>query len=230
MIEALTGLSSKATQHLLADLSARFEERHGVPIQIESAGGVDVARRVRDGEHADLLVLADDAMSALGDDGFLVPGTLRRLFDSEVVLAVPSAAPDPEIDTEDDLLTTLRALGRLAYSTGPSGTALLRWLERMGVAAELDSRLVQAPPGTPVATLLADRRADLGIQQRSELSGVPGVRVVGPLPGAAAITSTFSGAVLATSRNRWAGAALAFFGSVEVSERVEHHGMQRADG
>ena len=39
-----------------------------------------------------------------------------------------------------------------------------------------------APPGVPVAALVAKGEADLGFQQLSELIGQPGIEVVGPLP------------------------------------------------
>jgi molybdate transport system substrate-binding protein len=225
----LRGLSSKATQHLLVDLAAELERGGGAVVRFESAGGVDVARRVRDGEAADVLVLAEDAMAALADDGLLVAGTLRPLFVSDVVLAVPSHAPVPGLSTEDELADTLRAARRIAYSTGPSGTALLGRLDELGLTDELGDRLVQAPAGTPVGSLLADGKADVGVQQRSELSDLPGVRVVGPLPGRTAVTSTFSGAVPAASAQPDAAVrALAFLASDEARDLVERHGMQAA--
>jgi molybdate transport system substrate-binding protein len=61
------------------------------------------------------------------------------------------------------------------------------------------------------------------------LSQVAGIRVLGPLPGAAAIRSTFSGAVLARSaHSRSAGDVLRFFGSKHVEEHVRAAGMMLA--
>lgn len=225
----LTGLSSRATRHLLADLADVLRERHDVTVHFSSSGGVAVAREVRQGQRADLLVLAEEAMTGLDDEGLLVRGSLRPLFVSQVVLAVPSSAPVPVVDTVEDLIDTLRGARGIAYSTGPSGAALLRHLEDWGLTDELAGRLVQAPPGTPVGSLLAEGRADVGVQQRSELTGIPGVRVVGPLPGAAAATSTFSGAVLASSEHQErADRALSLLGSAEVAPLVEAHGMRPA--
>ncbi len=232
MSDPLRGLSSKATAGLLADLAglaAHADPGPGVSIRFESAGGVEVARRVRAGEHADVLVLDDDVMRALDDEGLLVPGSRRELFVSDVVLAVPQGSHVPALRTVDDLVAVLRGAGSVGYSTGPSGRALVAWLERAGIGEEVGPRLVQARPGVPVARLVAEGRCPVGIQQRSEMDGTTGVVVVGPLPGDAAITSTFTGAVLATSdRPDEASRAVGFLGSADVGAAVEAAGMHPA--
>jgi molybdate transport system substrate-binding protein len=197
--DGVTGLSSMATRLLLADLAADVERRHGIAVSFTSAAGVEAAQQVRDGAAVDLVILAAVAMDALESDGLLAPKTLRPLFVSQVVAAVPAGRTAPALATEDDVRAAVANARRVGYSTGPSGTALLALLERWGLRDELQDRLVQAPPGLPVGSLLGSGDADLGFQQLSELLDAPGVRVLGPLPGSAAISSTFSGGVLATS-------------------------------
>ena len=69
----------------------------------------------------------------------------------------------------------------LSYSTGPSGVAP-RLFERWGIAQRNCARIVQAPPGVPVGTLVARGEVELGFQQLSELLHVPGITLAGPLP------------------------------------------------
>ncbi|MGE0803111.1 MAG: substrate-binding domain-containing protein, partial [Lautropia sp.] len=114
---------------------------------------------------------------------------------SPAALAIRSGAPRPVIARDVDLYAALRQAGRIGYSTGPSGTALLARLDRAGLLAELKPRLVLAPVGVPVATLLREGAADVAIQQLSELADRDGVEVVGPLPPGVAIDTTFSAAV-----------------------------------
>lgn len=229
MTAALRGLSSMATGALLAVLATRAGSRTGLGCAFVSAGGVDVARRVREHEHADLLVLDHSVMATLGDEGLLVPGTLRPLFASDAVLAVPSAeaaASVPAPGSTAALVALLRGADRIAYSTGPSGTGLLRRLVELGLREELASRLVQAPPGVGVGTLLAEGRASLGLQQRSELTGTAGVQVLGPLPGDLALRTVFGGAVLRTSvRPEDAATVLRTFVDDEASALVEEHAL-----
>ena len=49
----ITGISSMATQALLADLAAAFQAETGIAVLMESVGGVDATRRVAAGESFD---------------------------------------------------------------------------------------------------------------------------------------------------------------------------------
>ncbi|MEV0533777.1 substrate-binding domain-containing protein [Kitasatospora sp. NPDC050463] len=223
----ISGLSSMATRPVLADLSEHLRHTCGVLVRFESAGGVEVARRVREGVGADLLVLAAGALAELEQGGHLLRGTARPLWVSQVVAAVPDGAPVPALDSESDLRAALLAATRVAYSTGPSGTALIELITRLGLTGTLSERLVQAPAGVPAGSLLSSGRADLAFQQRSELTDLPGVVVVGPLPGDTAITSVFSGGVLASSvRPGRAREVLDLLGSDAASGIARARGMR----
>ncbi|MER5736675.1 substrate-binding domain-containing protein [Streptomyces sp. NPDC002262] len=227
MHRELVGLSSMATRPVLADLCEHLRLAHGTAVRFESAGGVEVARRVREGAGADLLVLAAGAIAALEREGHLLPGTVRPLWISQVVAAVPDGAPAPALGTVDDLRAALGSAARIAYSTGPSGTALVELLHRLGLADALADRLVQAPPGVPAGSLLSSGRADLAFQQHSELRDLPGVTVLGPLPGDTALTSLFSAAVPATAQDPdRARAALGLLATEEASRLAAARGME----
>lgn len=219
-----------ATRPVLAELSAHIRIAHGLPVRFDSAGGVEIARRVREGAEADLLVLADGALAALEKEGHLLAGTVRPLWISQVVAAVPEGTPVPPLDTPAGLRAALTSATGIAYSTGPSGTALLDLIAQLGLAETLRERLVQAPPGVPAGGLLASGRADLAFQQHSELMDLPGVVVVGPLPGDTAISSTFGGAVLAAStRPGPAREVLDLLGSETASRTARARGMRTPD-
>lgn len=229
MSDVITGLSSMATRLLVADLAEEIGRRHHLAVAFTSEGGVDVARRVREGAVADLLVLGSEAMRALEEESLLVPGTRRPLFVSQMVAAVPAAVSSPSLSSEADLRELLIGADRIAYSTGPSGIALLDLVDRWGLTETLRGRLVQAPPGTPVGSMLADGEADLGFQQYSELMGVDGIRLLGPLPGETARSTVFAGAVLASSsRPDLAGRVLALFGDAAMDAVVQSRGMTPA--
>jgi molybdate transport system substrate-binding protein len=221
MTYGLQGISSMATRRLLAALCADYRERSGVAVAFEAAGGVEVPRRLREGESFDLVVLAARALQGLADEGLVVPASLVPFAVSPAALAVRAGSSKPGIGSDEALLQALRAAACIGYSTGPSGDALLQWLERAGVLAELRARLLRAPPGVPVASLLAEGKAEIGLQQLSELAGVDGVEVVGPLPAAMQLETVFSGAVCARSRQpEQARAFLAFIGSAAADAAI----------
>ncbi|MEV7524213.1 substrate-binding domain-containing protein [Streptomyces sp. NPDC091371] len=230
MDREINGLSSMATRTVLAELTEHIRLVHGLPVRFDSAGGVEIARRVRDGAESDVLVLAEGALAGLAEEGYVLGDTVRPLWVSQVVAAVPEGTPVPALRSESDLRSALLSAKRIAYSTGPSGTALIDLITRMELADALQGRLVQASPGVPAGTLLSSGLADLAFQQHSELMDLPGVVIVGPLPDGSAISSAFSGGVLAvSSQPRRALEVLDLLGSDTASKTARTKGM-RAPG
>lgn len=229
MTSSIKGISSMATRQVLRELSAVYQRRAGCIVKIEAAGGVDAARRVQAGETFDVVFLASDALDKLIASGRVSAGSKVDLFNSDVAVAVRAGATRPDMGSEDALRQTVLAARTIGYSTGPSGVALIRLFERWGIAADIKDRIVQAPPGVPVGTLLARGEVELAFQQLSELLHVEGIEVIGPLPGAIQITTTFSGGVCAGSRQ--AGTVrslLEFMASPEAAEAKRRHGMEPA--
>jgi len=229
MDTSLTGISSMATRGLLADVVEAWQRRGGAKLRFESVGGVDAAKRVSDGERFDVVVLAADAIGRLAAEGRVVPGSERALARSGVAVAVRRGARVPAIQTEAALREAVLAARTLGYSTGPSGAALLKLFARWGIDDVLRPRLVQAPAGIAVATLLARGDAELGFQQLSELIHADGIAVIGPMPPGLEIDTVFSGAVCATSAQPDAAAALLdFIGSPAADEARRRHGLRAA--
>lgn len=229
MAAPLRGISSMATRQLLAELALACARNTALALEIEAVGGVDAARRVHAGEAFDLVFLAADAIDKLIAAGAVTAGSRVDLVRSPVAVAVRTGSPRPDLASEASLRHALSAGGRIGYSTGPSGNHLLKLFERWGVAAELAGRLVQAPPGVPVGTMLARGDVEIAFQQLSELMNLPGVEVVGPMPPGAQFITTFSGAVCAAStRAEEARSALTFLAAPATADAKRRHGMEPA--
>lgn len=229
MASRITGISSMATRALLAELARAYEARSGWAVAIESVGGVDAAKRVQDGEAFDVVVLASDALAKLVDAGRVMAGSVVDLVHSGVAVAVKAGAARPDLSTEDSVKAAVLAALSIGYSTGPSGTALLKLFERWGLLPQLEGRLVQARAGVPVGSLVANGEVALGFQQRSELIHLQGIDLVGDLPAAIAIDTVFSAAVCTVSAQPEAARALlAFFASAETAEAKRRQGMEPA--
>ncbi len=188
-----------ATRALLAELATAYAAQHGVQLLITSVGGVDAAKRIQAGEAFDVVVLASDAVDRLINSGQVVAGSRVDLVHSGVAVAVPAGAALPDISSEDAVRNAVLSARKIGYSTGPSGVQLAKLFDRWGITAAVQSRTVQAPPGVPVAALVARGEVDLGFQQLSELLHVPGIAIVGPLPPAIQINTTFSAGLCVAS-------------------------------
>jgi molybdate transport system substrate-binding protein len=220
-------ISSMATRRLLADLAARFESAAGQRVSLESVGGVDAARRVAAGEPFDAVVLASEPIDALIRSGHVVAGSRVDLVQSPIAVAVRRGAPRPDIGSADAVRRAVLAANTVGASTGPSGDYLARLFHRWGIADEVKDRIVQAPAGIPVATLVARGDVELGFQQLSEMMNAAGIDVLGPLPTDIQFLTIFSGGVAtASAQPAAARALLSFMASSEVALLKREHGME----
>ena len=199
MSARLTGLSSMATRRILADLAQAYESQTGARVEIRSMGGVEAAKLVRAGEATDIVVLASKIMSALEAEGHLAKGDTRDFARSEIGIAVRTGSAPPSVADEQAVKQAMLGARKICYSTGPSGDHLKALCEKWGVPL---ARALVAPPGMPVATLVANGEADLGFQQLSELIDQPGIEIAGPLPPEIQAVTVFSAGISINSQNR----------------------------
>lgn len=211
---------------MLAELASAYELRSGNPVALQAMGGVEVARRIREGEPFDAVVLASETIDELLKGcRTLLAGSKVDLVRSAVAMAVRAGAPRPDIDNEDALRRCVSAARSIGCSTGPSGVRLTALFQGWGLAEALRERIVVAPPGVPVGNLVANGDVEIGFQQLSELIHIDGIDVVGPLPAPVQITTTFSAALGSLSQAA-AQALLAFMASPDATEAKRRQGMQ----
>jgi len=213
-----------APRQVLAALAGRWRARGGAALVLDSIGGVEAVRRVTAAvEPFDLVFVAEDAIMQLHADGRIVPGSAVALMRSQAVLAIPAGAPRPDIGSEQALREALSAASAIGVSSGPSGRALRALLARWKIAPQV----LEAPPGVPVATLLAEGNVALGVQQESELINVPGIEIVAALPAPVAIATIFSGAIVAGSQHAEpARQLLHWLASPDTDADKRRYGMQ----
>lgn len=222
-------LSSMATREVLAELAAQHQRETGCTVDLESAGGVDVAKRVAAGEVVDVVVLAAKAIDTLIGAGRLLADSRTDLVRSGIAVAVPAGAAVPDLSSEAAVRRAVLDAPTLSYSTGPSGVYLLELFERWGILAQIHPRIVQAPPGVPVGSLVARGDVALGFQQLSELIHVPGIVVAGPLPPEIQSITIFTAAVSSASAQvASARRLLAHMASPAAAEAIRRQGMEPA--
>ena len=214
-----------ATKALLGDLVRAYQALSGVELDIESVGGVVAADRVKANEPFDLVMLASGALDKLIAQD-LVKGKVVLAY-SDVAVAVPEQSADYAIGTEEALRETLLAVNTIGYSTGPSGDGLLKLFERWGLSEVLQKKLIQAPAGRSVGTLVADGTVQIGFQQYSELFTVAGIEVLGLMPKGCEIITTFcAGVGSASSQEAASKQFLEYLETANLGDIKRQNGMR----
>ena len=223
-------ISSMATRETLNELIKLFEQTSDWRIKAESGGGVEMTKRVQANEPVDLVVLASASIDQLIAEGKLLAETRTDLVSSGIGIAVRAGARRFEIGSAEAVRDALLLARTVGYSTGPSGTYLLKMFQTLGVHDALKARLIQAPPGVPVASLIARDEVELGFQQVSELINAPGIELLGQLPAALQSVTTFTAATTTWAQNRQAIAELLKFMNSKPADAVKRRfGMEPVD-
>jgi molybdate transport system substrate-binding protein len=188
-------LSTQATEQAYRELVPRFEKESGHQVTTIFTGTLDLQKRIAAGETYDLIIMAGPAVDDFIKAGKIVPGSRVDLAKSGVGVGVRAGALKPDISSTEALKKALLSAKSIGYSTGPSGVYIASLFQRLGIAAEVASKLKQTPTGVFVGSIVADGEAEIGIQQVSELAHFDGVDFVGPLPADVQQITVFSSGV-----------------------------------
>jgi molybdate transport system substrate-binding protein len=202
-------LCSNGVKAVMLELLPAFERESGRTAEITWASTNMLMEMIGKGASGDLAILTDEAIEGLIAHDKIAPGSRVDLARSTIGIAVRAGASKPDIGSADALKRVLVAAKTVCYSkTGISGVYFPSVLERLGIAGEIKSKIVIPEPGVPVGALVADGRAEIGVQQISELLPVPGIDVVGPLPDALQKVTTFSAGLFTGAAEAHAARAL----------------------
>src|SRR5215203_4010550 len=111
----------------------------------------------------------------------MMPGSRIDIASSGIGMATKAGSPRHD-QFSDAVRKALLSVRSVAYSTGPSGIYVQRLFDRLGIADQMKKKSKQTAPGERAAQYLANREAELGFQQGSELVHESGIDFLGPLP------------------------------------------------
>lgn len=180
MISLYSGLVAR--QPLVESLIPEFESATGNRIEATFEPTSVLLERIGAGERPDLVLGVAASVRDLADQGVLAVHATADIAVSAVGFArLPETAgpADPSAQTFLDYLVEARSV---AYSlSGASGIHFMEVLRQHDLLDRIDERAVRFDSGL-TAQAVVDGRADIAIQQVSELRSVVGRHIVEPIP------------------------------------------------
>ena len=228
-------LSTTALKTSIDELTARFESTSGKKLVASYAPSTQIAKRVAEGEFADVAISTDKNIDELIKQGRVVAGTRVNIARSMIGVAVRPGTPRPDISSADAFKRALLGAKSIGMSNpvggGASGIHLWSVFERLGIAGALKPKTTFGPGGPAglIGLYLMRGEVEIGLQQMPELMAVPGVDVVGPVPGEFQDIAIFSAGIPINANDAETGKALAKFLTTPVATAaIKTKGMQPA--
>ncbi len=206
-------ICTTALKSSLDDMLADFERANGVRVETSYGPSAQLTKRLVEGEAADAVVLTPSGIDEMTRLRKIVSGTIAEIARSDTMVAVRQGTPRPDISTAEKFKQAMLAAKSIAYSgpgAGASGAHIAKVIERLGIADALRAKTVlgSGGPAGLIGNYLVRGEAELGMQQDSELMSVPGVDILGPLPGELALTTAFVFALHAGAAEPAGGTAI----------------------
>jgi molybdate transport system substrate-binding protein len=216
-------ITSGAMQGVLRPMAAEFGAANGHRIEVVSRGVAGVREMVEAGEPADVIMTSDLVMDAFLASGVLKEASLTRIGFIGIGLAVREDAPQPNISSGAEFREAMLAAGSIVYQNPDRGissaVALKRIFEELGISDDIvDKSLIL--DGGLAALRVANGDAEIALQNMTQLVGVEGIAIVGPLPHDIQIQTGYAAGVAASSKQQDIAAALIAYLTRQEAQRL----------
>jgi molybdate transport system substrate-binding protein len=173
------------------------------PMEIAGAFGAvgEMARRLRDGEVADFLVLTRELIVELAEAGLAVADSARDIGEVATSLAVRDGDTAPDVATQDALraaFVSAPAIYCPNTETATAGRHVAAMLKKFGIWEETQGRLQVFPNGTKAMAALAGCgvAGAIGCTQATEILSTAGITLIGDLPEGVSLSTMYTAAMV----------------------------------
>jgi molybdate transport system substrate-binding protein len=224
-----SGAFTAAHLALVPQLERLTQKKVATATTSVGTGENSIPNRLKRGEIADLVIVADALLQELIGEGLVVADSRTPVARSMIGIAVRAGAPKPDLSSAEGLKRALLDANSIAYSASVSGQYLTKeLLQKLGIADAVLSKCRFVGGGERTGAVVARGEADIAFQQMSELLPVPGIAHVTPLPPEVQKVSLFSAGVGANARHAvLARRVIQFLTSAEAAGAIDKSGLER---
>jgi len=194
-------LSTNGLKHALEKLAPEFEAATKHKLALQFAPAADMKGRIEKGEAFDLTFLTSAAIDDLIKQGKLAAATRTEIAKAGAGVAIRKGAPRPDIATAETFKRAMLGARSITYvATGATGATMRKAFEQLGIADEMKAK-TKLVSGISAAAAVAKGDAEFGFSVISEILGVEGVELAGPLPPEVQVYLVFPAAVSVHARS-----------------------------
>ena len=207
-------MSGGAPKEVFALLTPKFEAQTGNKVKFTYAVITALREKLAAGEKADVLVLPVPVLDGLTKENKVRADARATFGNLGISVVVKEGAPKPDISTKEKLKATLLAAKSVVHATPgqtPSGNHMAKVIEQLGIVDAMAKKTIHKPALAGGVQLVSSGEAELGIYPASEVAGVKGIAIVGPLPAGVDLTIVYGGAASADAAAPDAAAAFVKF-------------------
>jgi molybdate transport system substrate-binding protein len=226
-------LSTTAMKMVFEELAPAFECGSGCRLAVNLGPSLQLEKRLREGEMADVAIVTRAGAEDLVARGKFAAGTLVDVARSLIGVCVAKGAARPNLSSAESFKQAMLGAKSIALSKpvggGASGAHMAQVFDRLGITAQIEARAKYGVGGAKGLAALAVLRgeAEIGIQQMAELLAVPEIDVVGPLPAALQAVTQFTAAVPSGAPHGDAARALiGYLGSPAAKSVIKAKGLE----
>ncbi|MCI0658020.1 MAG: molybdate ABC transporter substrate-binding protein [Acidobacteria bacterium] len=175
--------AAKATAGIAEEMGKAFSESSGVPVRVSSGGTPDLARRIFEGEPADIFIAAGFSnLARLQLAGLVDEQTTYLWIRSRLVVIAPSQAAGALTSSQEIADPRVRRLALADPDRVPLGMYSRQSLTHYRLWDALRQRIVPLTDSQSVLTSVESGAADLGIVYASDARTSSRVKIVLELP------------------------------------------------
>jgi 4-carboxymuconolactone decarboxylase len=223
--QSLTVFSSNATKALIEEIGPQFEQSTGQKLTIVFDNSAALKTRIDKGAGFDVIVATASVISDLGAGGKVAAASKKDIARAGVGMAIHPLATKPDISSLDTLKGALITARSITYvEQGATAVVLRAIFAKLGLTELMNAKTVYSESA---AHAVADKKAELGFTQISEILNVPGATFAAPLPPDVQVYTTFSAGISANSASVEAARRfIAFMSGPQAAPVIAKKGME----
>lgn len=194
--DELKVLSAAAVQGPATEIAEEFTRDTGTRVAFEFATAGQVDDKLAAGARPDIVINGRGRIAARANAQTKGATLVRDLGTVRVGVAARVGAPRPDLSSTAAFRASLLRAQTIAYTDpargGTVGIQFAKVIDDLGLRSELANKIVLAANGVDVARKVARGEVELGVTQVSEIRHIDAKLLVGTLPDALQLATTYT--------------------------------------